>query len=142
VAAEAAVLDQDLVWAVASLAVVGAELELAAPAEAQARAHQPEGVAAPAAALMPGICGVRRGREAIAVAAQGREPVEVLAVAQAVPVAPEGVVAAASEAALAGAAREQVLQVAAPAAEVASEVVAEVAQLEALPVPAGTQANG
>jgi hypothetical protein len=143
VAAEAAVLDQDLVWAVASLAVVAEELELAVPAaEAQARAHQPEGVAAPAAALMPGICGVRRGREAIAVVAQGREPVEVLAVAQAVPVAPEGVVAAASEAALAGAAREQVLQVAAPAAEVASEVVAEVAQLEALPVPAGTQANG
>jgi hypothetical protein len=73
VAAEAAVLDQDLVWAEASLAVVGAELELAAPAEAQARAHQPEGVAA---ALMSEICGVRRGRGAIAVVAQGAEPVE------------------------------------------------------------------
>jgi hypothetical protein len=66
-------------------------------------------------------------------------------VAQAVPVDLEEVVAAASEvaeAALAEAARERVLQAAAPAAEVASEVVAEVAQLEALPVPAGTQANG
>jgi hypothetical protein len=91
------------------------------------------------------ICGVRRGREAIAVAAQGREPVEVLAVAQAVSVDPEGVVAAASEvaeAALAEAARERVLQAAAPAVEVVSEVAAGVAQLEAPLEPAGTQANG
>jgi hypothetical protein len=59
--------------------------------------------------------------------------VEVLAVAQAARVDPEGVVAV-----LAEAARERVLRVAVPAAEVASEV----AQLEALPDPAATPANG
>jgi hypothetical protein len=145
VAAEAAVLDQDLVWAVASLAAVVAEAEPAAQVEAPAQADQAAGLAASAVALMPEICGVRRGREAIAVVAQGPEPVEVLAVAQAVPVDPEGVVAAASEvaeAALAEAARERVLQAAAPAVEVVSEVAAGVAQLEAPLEPAGTQANG
>jgi hypothetical protein len=145
VAAEAAVLDQDLVWAVAFPAVVAEEAEPAAQVEAPAQADQAAGLAAPAAVLMLEICGVRLGREAIAVVAQGREPVAVLALAQVVPVDPEEVVAAASEvaeAALAGAAREQVLRVAVPAVEVASEVAAGVAQLEALQDPAGTQANG
>jgi hypothetical protein len=160
VAAEVAVLDQDLVWAVAFPAVVAEEAEQAAQVEAPAQADQAAGLAAPAAALMLEICGVRRGRGAIAVVAQGpAEPVEGLAVAQAVPVDPEGVLAAAqvvpvdleevvaaasevAEAALAGAARERVLQAAAPAVEVASEVAAGVAQLEAPLEPAGTQANG
>jgi hypothetical protein len=94
-------------------------------------------LAAPEAELMLEICGARRGREAVAVVAQAREPVEVLAVAQAARVDPEGVVAV-----LAEAARERVLRVAVPAAEVASEVAAGVAQLEALPDPAATPANG
>ena len=132
VAVAAAVPAQDSVWAAAS-----PEVEELEPAEeAQARAVQAEGVAAQAALeaeLMQEICGVRRGREAVAALAQAQEPVEVLVVAQAARVDPEGVVAV-----LAEAARERVLRVAVPAAEVA----AGVAQLEALPDPAATPANG
>jgi len=142
VAVEAAVPAQDSVWAAASPAVE--ELE---------RADQVEGVAVRAALeaeLMLAICGARRGREAVAAVAQAREPVEALAVAQAVRVDPEGVVAALAALQVAEAALEEAperaWQVAAPVAEVeqavASEVVVGVAQLEALPDPAETQANG
>jgi hypothetical protein len=135
VAVEAAAQDQDSVWAAASPEVAVEEQE-----RAQARALQAEGAAAQAAELMLEICGARRGREAVAMVAQAQEPVEVLAVAQAARVDPEGVVAAlavSEEAAL-----ERVFPVAVPAAEVAAEVVAGVAQLEALPDPAATPANG
>ena len=102
---------------------------------------------------MLGTCGVRRGRGAVAVVAQAREPVEVLAAVQVARAAPEGVVAAlavsvVAEAARAEAARERVLRAAASAVEVASELVAAsevaagVALLEALPHPAATRANG
>src|SRR6266853_2008855 len=104
VAVEAAVPDQDSVWAAASPAVE--ELE---------RADQVEGVAAQAALeaeLMQEICGVRRGREAVAALAQAQEPVEVLVVAQAARVDPEVVAAAlavseVAEAVLEEAARER-----------------------------------
>ena len=145
VAVAAGVPAQDSVWA-----AVFPEVEEREPAEeAQARAVQAEGVAAQAALkaeLMLEICGVRRGREAVAVVAQAREPVEALVVAR---VDPEGVAAAlaaseVAEAALEGVPRERALQVAAPAAEVAPELASEVevAQLEALPDPAATRANG
>jgi hypothetical protein len=137
VAVEAAVPDQDSAWAAAFREVE----ELEPAEEAQARAVQAEGAAAQAALeaeLMLGICGVRRGREAVAVVAQAREPVEALAVAQAARVDLEGVAAAlaALELALAEAVRERVLRVV-PAAEAASVV-----RLAALPRPVATRANG
>jgi len=140
VAVAAAVPAQDSVWAAASPAVE--ELE---------RADQVEGVAAQAALeaeLMQEICGVRRGREAVAALAQAQEPVEVLVVAQAARVDPEVVAAAlavseVAEAVLEEAARERAPRVAAPVVWVAPEVaLAAVAQLEALPDPAATRANG
>jgi hypothetical protein len=142
VVVEAAVPDQDSVWA-AAFPEVAAEV-------ARVRADQAEGAAARAAPeveLMPEICGARRGREAVAAVAQAREPVEVLAVAQAARVDPEGVVAAqaaseAVEAALEEEAPERALQAQALAVQVASEVAAGLAQWEALPDPAETQANG
>jgi len=117
VAVAAAVPAQDSVWAAAS-----PEVEELEPAEeAQARAVQAEGVAAQAALeaeLMQEICGVRRGREAVALA-QAQEPVEVLVVAQAARVDPEVVAAAlavseVAEAVLEEAARERAPRVAAP----------------------------
>jgi hypothetical protein len=158
VAVEAAVPDQDSVWVAASPVVQ--ELERAAPEEvAQARADQARAgqaeelvvLAAPeaevAAELMPEICGVHRGREAVVAVAQALEPVEVLVEAQVARVDPEGVaaalvVSALEEVALPEEARERALQAAALVVEVASEVAARVAQLEALPDPAETQANG
>ena len=148
VAAEAVVPDQDLVWAAAFPEVAEEELERAAPAEvARARADQAEGVAARAAPeaevaaeLMLEICGARRGREAVAAAAQAaRVDPEGVAAALA---ASEEAETAQEEVAQAEAARERALQVAAPAAEVAPEVAAGVARLEGLPDPAATRANG
>ena len=156
---EAAVPGQDLVWAAAFPEVAAEELERAAPAEAaRARADRAAEVAAraaPEAARMLEICGARRGREAVAAVAQAqapvaqaREPVEALAVAQAAPevvvaaLAVSEVAASEEEAAQEDLARERARQVAAPVVEVAPEVAAGVAHLEALPEPAAIRANG